>query len=537
MIAAKKKDAPEVEARKIPVADIVESPLNPRKTFDDAKIAELAESMKAQGQLQPIVVRPMRNEAGLDGRYELAIGTRRTRAAKLAGITHLLAIVRDLSDAEMRVIGCAENKEREELNAVEEADAYLALCREEGWSEDRIADAVGKPVARVRRRLRLASLCDEGRDLVTRGILLPGAATVVARLEHQEDQAWVLSQVVPALEEGEEIRAQDVEHYIARRMRRLSSAPFKIVDASLTDAGACTKCPKSTAAQAALFDEGPVDDAMCTDGDCWSEKVAAHSEQIVGNARGLGLKVLSKEESKSLFPSSTYPANGYVALDAPCYYGHRPGSEPPTWKDVLGAKAPKPIIAYDTEGLAREVVKEADARKAGGFDRKQEPEADLDVDEEAAPAPTQREQAAEERKKDQVREDRVVAAIVERVEGIVQNGRDDEMAVLWRLVALLAVDLHVLGDVARRRVLKSETIAGIFKTSTAADHVAGLVVEALVAGPFEDGARREACDLLGIDKDEAEKGALPKPATPPKPAAKQKKPAKKPTKKAKGKKR
>ncbi len=154
----------------IAVASIVPNPAQPRRHFDAEMLAELAASLTAHGMLEPVLVRPR------SGRYELVVGERRWRAAQEAGMTSVPALVRELDDRQALEIALIENVQREDLNALEEAEAYSRLANEFGLTQDEIATRVGKQRSTVANRLRLLELEQEIKENVQNGKLSAGHA-------------------------------------------------------------------------------------------------------------------------------------------------------------------------------------------------------------------------------------------------------------------------------------------------------------------------------------------------------------------------
>ncbi|HEX4825975.1 MAG TPA: ParB/RepB/Spo0J family partition protein [Candidatus Polarisedimenticolaceae bacterium] len=163
---------------KVEVSKIRPNPRQPRQTFDEAGLEELARSLKTQGVLQPVVVRPAAN-----GAYELVAGERRWRAAQRAGIHQIPAIVRDVSDANLLQLALIENLQREELNAIEEAEAYRILIDDLQLTQGEIAEHVGKQRATVANSLRLLALPRKVQDLVRSRQLSMGHARALLALE------------------------------------------------------------------------------------------------------------------------------------------------------------------------------------------------------------------------------------------------------------------------------------------------------------------------------------------------------------------
>jgi ParB family chromosome partitioning protein len=161
--------------RDLPLGAIAVNPRQPRRTFDADDLAELAASIKALGVVQPVVVRPLALEGVADApRYELIAGERRLRAARLAGLDTVPALVRPADEAAALEIALAENVAREDLNAIEQAQAYAALVDEFGLTHERVGELVGRSRVAVTNTLRLLELPDEVRLMIERGVLSEG---------------------------------------------------------------------------------------------------------------------------------------------------------------------------------------------------------------------------------------------------------------------------------------------------------------------------------------------------------------------------
>ena len=143
----------------------------PRKSFDDESIAELADSISRHGVLQPLLVRPL-----IGGGYQIVAGERRWRAARMAGVKEVPAVVRDLSESEVMQLALIENLQREDLNPLEEAGGYQALIEEYGFTQEDVARTVGRSRPAVANALRLLALPEDLRELVSEGVLSAGHA-------------------------------------------------------------------------------------------------------------------------------------------------------------------------------------------------------------------------------------------------------------------------------------------------------------------------------------------------------------------------
>jgi ParB family chromosome partitioning protein len=153
------------------------SPFQPRKDFDPARLQELADSISAQGIVQPVVARPL-----ADGRYEIIAGERRWRAAQLAGLHELPVLVREAPDQAVLAIALIENIQREDLNPLEEAEALKRLLDEYGMTHQQLADAVGKSRAAISNQLRLNDLHPEVKTLLLTGAIEMGHARALLAL-------------------------------------------------------------------------------------------------------------------------------------------------------------------------------------------------------------------------------------------------------------------------------------------------------------------------------------------------------------------
>jgi len=171
--------APSLPAElRIEVSKIRPNPQQPRRSFDDAGLDELARSLRTQGLLQPVVVRPLP-----DGRFELIAGERRWRAAQRAGIHKIPAVVRDVPDENLLELALIENLQREELNAIEEAEAYRILIDDLDLTQNEIAERVGKQRATVANALRLLNLPELVKDMVRGRLISMGHARALLALE------------------------------------------------------------------------------------------------------------------------------------------------------------------------------------------------------------------------------------------------------------------------------------------------------------------------------------------------------------------
>ncbi len=166
---------------KISLTDIEPNKNQPRKSFDEIPIAELADSIKQHGVLQPLIVRETAN-----GRYEIVAGERRWRASRMAGLTEIPAIIRDISDSQAMELALIENLQRENLNVIEEAMGYKALTEEHGYTQDEISKKVGKSRPSITNALRLLKLPESVIESVKEGKISSGHARALLSFENEE---------------------------------------------------------------------------------------------------------------------------------------------------------------------------------------------------------------------------------------------------------------------------------------------------------------------------------------------------------------
>jgi len=181
-VLAETKLPPEGEQRVVPVDQIRGGKLNPRREFKEEDLVELAESIRQKGLVQPIVVRP----DGIAGGYEIVAGERRWRAAQLANLHSMPVIVRDLNDQEVLELGIIENVQRADLNAIEEAGGYRELIERFGYTQDQLAEVIGKSRSHLANTLRLLRLPESVQALVQEGKLTAGHARALVGREDAE---------------------------------------------------------------------------------------------------------------------------------------------------------------------------------------------------------------------------------------------------------------------------------------------------------------------------------------------------------------
>jgi ParB family chromosome partitioning protein len=233
--------------RELPLAEIAVNRRQPRRMFSTEELDELAASIRALGVVQPIVVRPLVTAASVaveaaDGkrpareavaagpRYELIAGERRLRAARLAGLDHIPALVRAADEIASLEIALAENVAREDLNSIEEAQAYAALVDEFGLTHERVAELVGRSRVAVTNLLRLLDLPDDVQGMIEQGELSEGHGRALLALPDHGQRRKVARLVVS---EGLTVRQTEA---LARKLN--SEAPEEAAPAVRSSAGA-----------------------------------------------------------------------------------------------------------------------------------------------------------------------------------------------------------------------------------------------------------------------------------------------------------
>lgn len=197
----------------IPLAELESNPLQPRRHFEQAALEELAATIRTHGVLTPVVVR--RAPHG----YQIVAGERRARAARLAGLTRIPAVIKEASNAQALEMALVENLQREDLNPVEAAEAYRRLTEEFGLTQEELAERVGRDRSSVANALRLLRLPRRLREDLVTGILSEGHARALLGLERSADQLKARDLVV---KRGLTVRATEA---LVRRLRQGPSGP------------------------------------------------------------------------------------------------------------------------------------------------------------------------------------------------------------------------------------------------------------------------------------------------------------------------
>ena len=193
---------PKDEIVEINLDELRANPYQPRKVFDEEKLQELADSIREHGVFQPIIVK----KSAVKG-YEIIAGERRVKASKMAGLASIPAIVRDFSDQDMMEIALLENLQREDLNAIEEANAYKALLDSLSLTQEELAARLGKSRSHITNMLGLIDLPEEVKDLIVSGQLSQSHARVLSKMEDKEQIVNLANKIV---DEGMNVRDLEV---------------------------------------------------------------------------------------------------------------------------------------------------------------------------------------------------------------------------------------------------------------------------------------------------------------------------------------
>lgn len=328
---ALKARAPLEGAVHIPLALLAPSPTNPRKHFDAERIRQIADSLRAVGQIQPIRARPNPAHTPGNGRpaFEIVVGETRWRAAHLAGLPTIDAVVRHYTDLEVLEIQLVENLQRSDLHPMEEAQGYEQLLRKpnglQGYATVAdLAARVGKSPSYVYQRIKLLALCPAGREAFHAGKLSPSVALLIARMPDQAEQAKATATIAAGWG-GEPYSYRTAAELLQREyMLALAKAPFDLL-ATYGVAGPCADCPKRSGAAPDLFADVTSGD-MCQDARCYQAKAE--------EAKQARLVVDQQQQAQHMAEALRRPA-APPAADAPATTSATTGR-------VVFTPAPKP---------------------------------------------------------------------------------------------------------------------------------------------------------------------------------------------------
>ncbi len=328
----------------LPLSQLRESPWNPRKYFAEGPLSELAQSIQAKGITTPIIVRPRQDETTGDLWYEIGAGARRSRAAKLAGLTEVPCIVRHLDDEAFLELVSFENGQREDPHPLEESAGFRNYMEHTGKNVDAVAARAGVSRSQVYARLKLKDLIEEAERACWDGKITAGHAILIARLQPKE-QLKALKYIESSYHKPS---VRDLESWIHRDIcLEMGKAQFRLDDPHLIPdelkhgrtiegPGACTTCPKRSSNSPDLFPElqpeavrarvmreneeryqgpnekyrlagtaleeeiaeGIASADVCTDPACFKRKLQAHLVQIENQAKAKSGEEVLRVSSK-----------------------------------------------------------------------------------------------------------------------------------------------------------------------------------------------------------------------------------------------
>lgn len=302
------------EYRNMAIEQLEESPTNPRKRFNEASLKELAESFKAQGVLQPLVVRTKNEDVN---KYEVVAGARRLRAAQLAELKAVPVRVVELSDSDAVLAQVTENMQREDIHPLEEAFGFRSLLNlnDPNYTIPILAAKAGKSEAYVQGRIKLTELIPPIADAFLADKIIIGHALLIAKLPAGQQQAafnasfqktWTTEGNIPTL-----IPVRELADWIQSNiLLELASAPFSKSDETIVpEAGSCANCPKRTGFNVLLFADVRKD--SCTDPQCFRAKLDAHVAKTL-QAKPELVQISSAWNNRERTPLGR---NHYVELD------------------------------------------------------------------------------------------------------------------------------------------------------------------------------------------------------------------------------
>lgn len=380
----------------VALANLSESKLNPRTTFPADYIAELSQSIKQEGVLTPLLVRPAycigtttkkeleakvsamfsaeRQPAAFD--YEIVSGACRYRAAKAAKVQSVPVIVKKLTDPHLVELNLIEQLQHNQLTPIEEAASFkqmLGFKADDGNGQRHtvasLAITISKSELYVYERLKLLDLPEVAAKALLAGKIGTRVATAIARIPDKEARAAATKEILKG-NDGEAMTKRQVEEYISRNhMRELKGAPFDQEDASLLQAdakfgcnGKCSTCLLRTGNNRAAFGDVKRGD-ICTQPACYEAKAGATLTRAVEKAKAEGKRVLTPSESAQIFPQ--HMAVGQVAYNATlvlldskpdAYLLKNVVKNVPTWRELLETIKQK-ILKVEVKGKDDVTVK------------------------------------------------------------------------------------------------------------------------------------------------------------------------------------
>jgi len=235
------------EPGELEIDSIVPGPMQPRTQFDDESLGHLAESIKSHGIVQPVLVRRIGDH------YELVAGERRWRAAKLAGLRTIPAVVKEIADKDLLEVALIENVQREDLNPIEEAQAYSKLIETVGLTQEALAERVGRDRSYITNYLRLLKLPEDIQQLVRQKRISTGHARTLLALQHADLQRLVARQII-----SNDLSVRATEDIVRKKTER-ASAPRRAPVSATVDPNvraAESKLRRALGTQVRILEDG-----------------------------------------------------------------------------------------------------------------------------------------------------------------------------------------------------------------------------------------------------------------------------------------
>jgi ParB family transcriptional regulator, chromosome partitioning protein len=342
------------EYRNLPLLSLSESAANPRRSFEETALNELAASIRAQGVLSPLLVRSVGQHT-----YEIVAGARRYRAAQLAGLDYVPVRIVELTDAQALETSIVENLQRRDVHPLDEAQGFAALMRLEDpqCSVEQIGAKCGKSPSYVASRLRLTELAPAAVEAFAKDEIGVGHALLLAKLPPGQQEEALAACWQESYTNGSKAKKillpvrhlqQWIEHNI---LLELAAAPFSKEDATLvSEAGSCLDCPKRTGHNVLLFEGIGIEHDSCSDPNCYSQKLDEHVKRTV--AAKPKLVQISTGYGQQREGSAAIPRNKYVEIRE----GKPAKKEQRDWPEYKTCK-------YTAEAIVTEGTEKGDVRR------------------------------------------------------------------------------------------------------------------------------------------------------------------------------
>ncbi len=470
------------EFQYIAIDQLFESKTNPRKTFDQKKLEELAESIRTGGLIQPIVVRPKENA------FEIVAGARRFRAGQLAEQFSLPARIKELTDAQALEWQLVENSQREDVHPYEEAQGFQSLLDLPGYDVAALVEKSGKSASHIYARLSLLQLIPAVAEAFQQERITASHAALIARLpqEHQADAFDNCWRKDWQDKEAHLLPAKHLSAWIQTNFYlNLADAAFDREDPSLNPtAGACVTCPRRSGYNTSLFCD--VQGDQCLDAPCYHGKVAAHLDREIAAHPGLVLiengwrnpkeqrpgavqlghvrqieTVIDNPDAEPVMPCDAakpaiivYGKNVGATLTV-CTDRECPVHDPETAARLAEEQAANPVPVMEPAPM-KETEEEAAERESEYAQRRQEYEEEQQRREEERKQQAQREHEAHEAERNRIAE--LHKARLATVDRIVANAPAMFTAIQLRtfLSALIHLDPYMFQDIAEQQVADDE---------------------------------------------------------------------------------